>query len=281
MSSQHTCVHRILHLDDDDDHERSLLVSELSKSQALQIFRKGLPPLERYPMKTFKVTTRKARSLAPTAPNLRYELHRTSRCSRGQVYDATEPCPRSGNPLCHCTGDMGATIPAENIWADPRAEEVYDPQITPSITELTPVTDPRTGEAQLLHVFSQGTRADSAFSKFWSFGVKGFRSEARGRPHASGCAQAGLMPPPTVASQEVPAASMYSTNGAPGAAADAQPGRLGASTEVLRYKPSYLRRLLKREPWRRAQLLDELHAAGVVDETGRFVDESSKGANPS
>ena len=51
--------------------------------------------------------------------------------------------------------------------------------------------------------------------------------------------------------------------------------------EVLRYKPSYLRRLLKREPWRRAQLLDELHAAGVVDETGRFVDESSKGANPS
>ena len=126
-------------------------MSELSKSQALQIFRKGLPPLERYPMKTFKVTTRKARSLAPTAPNLRYELHRTSRCSRGQVYDATEPCPRSGNPLCHCTGDMGATIPAENIWADPRAEEVYDPQITPSITELTPVTDPRTGEAQLLH----------------------------------------------------------------------------------------------------------------------------------
>ena len=103
------------------------------------------------------------------------------------------------------------------------------PTLTPSIAEMTPVTDPRTGEAQLLHDFSRGTRADSAFSKFWSFGIKGF------------------------APAEVPAASMYSANGSPGAAADARgQGLVGASTDVLRYKPEYLKKLLEREPWRRA-----------------------------
>lgn len=217
--SQHTCVHRVLHLDGGD--HPSVLVSELSKSQCLQIFKQGLPPLEQFPMKTFEITTRK-------------------------VYDANEPCPRSGNPLCHCAGDMGATIPAENIWADPRAEDIYDPAVTPSIAELTPVTDPRTGEEQLLHDFSTGTRVDSAFNQFWSFGIKGFTPD------------------------QVPAASMYSTNGNGDAAAAAQPaGKLGASTDVLRYKPEYLRKLLEREPWRKPQLLEELRAAGLLDDLRR------------
>ena len=50
-------------------------------------------------------------------------------------------------------------------------------------------------------------------------------------------------------------------------------GRLGASTDVLRYKPEYLRKMLAREPWRRAQLVTELKAAGIdVDE----VEEKQK-----
>ena len=114
--------------------------------------------------------------------------------------------------------------------------------MTPSIRELTPITDPRTGEAQLLHDMSTGTRADSAFAKFWSYGIKGFDASA------------------------VPAANMYSTNGGTERAAPAPGARLGASTDVLRYKPEYLRKMLEREPWRRAQLLAELKAAGVVDE---------------
>ena len=39
------------------------------------------------------------------------------------VFSANEPCPRSGNPTCHCTGENGATIPTENIWADDKADE--------------------------------------------------------------------------------------------------------------------------------------------------------------
>ena len=48
---------------------------------------------------------------------------------------------------------------------------------------------------------------------------------------------------------------MYSANGAmpmPGggaSASDAQPARLGATTDVLLYKPEYLKALIAREPW--------------------------------
>ena len=73
------------------------------------------------------------------------------------VYDAAEPCPRSGNPTCHCASNLGATIPTENIWSDPSADEVYDAARTPSIVELQKVTDPRTGEEELLHDFSKGS----------------------------------------------------------------------------------------------------------------------------
>ena len=137
--SQHTCVHRIMHL---DAAERpSVLVSELSTSQVLQCFKDGLPPLDHHPMKTMEVTARR-------------------------VYDAKAPCPRSGNPLCHCSEATGATMPTENVWADLSADAVFDPAETPSIRELQRITDPRTGEEQLLHDMSRGTKADSAFSRF-------------------------------------------------------------------------------------------------------------------
>ena len=142
--SQQTAVHRICHLDGGD--HPSVLVSELSKSKVLQIFKRGLPPLEQFPTKTMEVTTRR-------------------------VFDAAAPCPRGGNALCHCSADTGATIPTESFWLDERADEVFDEAKTPSIAELTPVTDPRTGERLLEQDLSRGIRADSAFSKFWSYGT--------------------------------------------------------------------------------------------------------------
>ena len=214
--SQHTCVHRIMHL---DAAERpSVLVSELSTSQVLQCFKDGLPPLDHHPMKTMEVTARR-------------------------VYDAKAPCPRSGNPLCHCSEATGATMPTENVWADPSADAIFDPTETPSIRELERITDPRTGEEQLLHDMSRGTKADSAFSRFWSYGVKGFEAS------------------------DAPLPNMYAYNGATERGSTPEGGRLGASTDVLRYKPEYLRKMLAREPWRRAQLVTELKAAGIdVDE---------------
>lgn len=69
---------------------------------------------------------------------------------------------------------------------------------------------------------------------------------------------------------DAPLVSMYAANGNPAAVGGAQPGggkgKLGASVPVLRFKPAYLRRLLKREPWRRAMLLEELHAAGLDED---------------
>ena len=213
--SQQTAVHRICHLNGGDNP--SVLVSELSKSKVLQIFKKGLPPLEQFPTKTMEVTTRR-------------------------VFDAAAPCPRGGNALCHCSADTGATIPTESFWLDEKADEVFDEALTPSIRELTPVTDPRTGEELLEQDLSRGIRADSAFSKFWSFGIKGHQLE------------------------DVPTVTMYSSNGSPGAASDQQPARLGATHDVLLYKPEYLKALIEREPWRKAQLLDELVAAGVLND---------------
>ena len=143
----------------------------------------------------------------------------------------------------------GATMPTENVWADPRADAVFDPAETPSISELQRITDPRTGEDQLLHDMSRGTRADSAFSRFWSYGVKGFDAS------------------------EAPLPNMYAYNGATERAGLApESGRLGASTDVLRYKPEYLRKMLEKEPWRRAQLLTELKAAGILDEVAQEKD---------
>ena len=192
----------------------------LSTSQVLQCFKDGLPPLDHHPMKTMEVTARR-------------------------VYDAKAPCPRSGNPLCHCSEATGATMPTENVWADPSADAVFDPAETPSIRELQRITDPRTGEEQLLHDMSRGTKADSAFSRFWSYGVKGFEAS------------------------DAPLPNMYAYNGATERGSAPESGRLGASTDVLRYKPEYLRKMLAREPWRRAQLVTELKAAGIdVDEVG-------------
>ena len=90
---------------------------------------------------------------------------------------------------------------------------------------------------------SRGTKADSAFSRFWSYGVKGFEAS------------------------DAPLPNMYAYNGATERGSTPEGGRLGASTDVLRYKPEYLRKMLAREPWRRAQLVTELKAAGIdVDE---------------
>ena len=210
--SQHTCVHRVLHLD--DACEPSVLVSELSTSQCLQIFKKGLPPLDQFPTKTFDVSVKR-------------------------VYNAYDPCPRSGNPMCHCTGANGATIPRENIWADESADEVFDPEKTPTITDMEEVVDPRTGEELLLHDFTTGTKGDHAFSKFWAYGIKGFKPD------------------------QVPMANLYSSNGNPNTPSEARSGMIGATSDVLRFKPGYLKAVLQREPWRKAQLLEELRAAGL------------------
>ena len=93
MPTQATCCHRIA-LVGHSAHE-SLLVTELTKSQLLQVFTETLPELGRFPMKQMKLVT-----------------HR--------VYDAMSECPRAGTPLCMCEGQMaGGAVPVEDPFGVP------------------------------------------------------------------------------------------------------------------------------------------------------------------
>ena len=88
MPTQATCCHRIA-LVPHATHE-TLLVTELTKSQLLQVFTETLPDLRRFPMKQMSLVSHK-------------------------VYDAMGECPRAGTPLCMCEHDeYGGSLSVED-----------------------------------------------------------------------------------------------------------------------------------------------------------------------
>lgn len=117
LPSQASCIHRIAHLD--GLAEPSVLVSELTKSQILQVFKRNLPPMEAFPTKTFTLEVRR-------------------------VYDALKPCPRTGNPVCMCefTGDA-ILLPEEPEF---EGQEAAFPDRETLENLATKVKHPRTGQ---------------------------------------------------------------------------------------------------------------------------------------
>lgn len=77
LPTQGSSVHRIAHID--DTKEPSVLVSELAVSQVLQLFKRTLPSLDKFPVKTIETTVR--RVFGP---------------------DAIVPCPVTGGGACFC-----------------------------------------------------------------------------------------------------------------------------------------------------------------------------------
>ena len=59
MPTQATCCHRVELVPGPDPARCSVVVSELSKAQLLQVFAATLPALDRFPMKTMEVATRR------------------------------------------------------------------------------------------------------------------------------------------------------------------------------------------------------------------------------
>lgn len=119
LPTQASCIHRIAFIDDCKDP--SILVSELTQSQILQVFKSTLPPLETFPAKTIKQTVNK-------------------------VYDAIAPCPRTGNPVCMCElVEDKVAIPSEPQFV---GQEIFVNDETKQKAEE--YVDPRTGEKKYL-----------------------------------------------------------------------------------------------------------------------------------
>ena len=210
MPTQATCCHRIA-LVNHPTHE-SLLVTELTKSQLLQVFTETLPELNKFPMKQMKLVT-----------------HR--------VYDALGECPRAGTPLCMCEGLMnGGAVPVEDPFGMPSLHGLMK-----MVGARPNFVDPRTGELKF-EIPSGFEVVPSAFTT--DYPSRGFKKA------------------------DVPAVELYEKNGLEGPMPDEpseRPKRVGASPAQKHYREGYIKAVLRREPWRRAMLTEDMRQAGVTD----------------
>ena len=86
--------------------------------------------------------------------------------------------------------------------------------------------------------------------------------------------------------EAVPAAELYEKNGLEPPRPDEpseKPKRVGASPSQVHYRAGYIKSVLRREPWRRAMLAEDMRQAGVSDAdlaawdwglSGRFADNN-------